>query len=91
MENCNTFGDKDMATDLLNSEKAMTGKYNTALCESATDAVRQTLSSILNNEHVIQEDLFDAINAKGWYPAPKAEQTKLDDAKTKFQNTRASM
>ena len=91
MDNYNAFGDKDMATDLLNSEKAMTGKYNTALCESATASVRQTLASILNNEHVLQEELFDTINQKGWYPVPKAEDTKLNEAKTKFENTRATM
>jgi len=89
MENC--FDDKCMATDLLNSEKMMTSQYNTALCESATGEVRGCLSGILDDEHRIQQEIFDVMSSKGWYPTPKAEETKLNEARVKFENTKANM
>ncbi len=93
MNNTNTscFDDKAIAMDLLNSQKAMTGNYNNFLCESATPEVKSALSDILSDEHRIQEELFVEMNAKGWYPTPKAEDTKLSEAKTKFENAKLSM
>ncbi len=87
----NNFGDKAMAQDLLNSEKMLTGNYNTALCESATAEVRHCLSGILESVHKIQESVYDDMNARGWYPAPKAGDQKLTEARNKFENTRSTM
>ena len=87
----NNFGDKAMAQDLLNSEKMLTANYNTALCESATAEVRHCLSGILESVLKIQESVYDDMNARGWYPAPKAEDQKISEARTKFENTRATM
>lgn len=87
----NCFDDKAMAQDILNSEKALTGNYNTFICESATPEVRSALCDILNDVHRMQDELFVEMNAKGWYPTPKAEDTKVSEAKTKFENEKSTM
>ena len=90
-EKAKSFDDKAMAEDLLISQKALTGNYNTFLCESATPEVISALSDILNDEHRIQNELFTKMSAKGWYPTPKAEDTKISEARTKFENEKLSM
>ncbi len=86
-----SFDDKAMAMDLLNSQKALSGDYNTFLSESATGEVKNCLLQILKEEHEIQDEIFGEMSTRGWYPTPKAEDTKINEAKTKFENMSASM
>lgn len=82
---CNTgFDEQARLMDMINSEKQMTSIYNTALCESETASVRNCLSSILGEEHSMQNELFMQMKSRGWYPTETAEQTKVDEAKQKF-------
>ena len=84
-QNCNNgFDEKARLMDLLNSEKQMTGIYNSSLVESETVSVRNCLSSILNEEHNMQNELFMQMKSRGWYPTETAEQTTIDQAKEKF-------
>ena len=80
----NSFDEKARLMDLLNSEKQMTAIYNTSLCESETTAVRNCLSSILEEEHSMQNELFMQMKSRGWYQTEPAEQTKLEQAKQNF-------
>ena len=84
-QNCNSgFDEKARLMDMLNSEKQMTAIYNTSLCESETMAVRSCLSSILKEEHTMQNELFMQMKSRGWYQTEPAEQTKLEQAKQNF-------
>lgn len=82
-----TFDDQQKLTDLLNSQKFLTGVYNTYCCEAATPSIRSTLASVMQEEHRIQEALFDEMSTRGWYQTEKAEQNKLDTEKQKFSKT----
>ena len=84
MQQNKPFDDRATITDLLNSEKHMTGVYNTFLCETETASVRSCLSGILNDEHSMQESLFGEMKTRGWYTTEAADQSKLNQAKQKF-------
>ena len=85
MMNCNqTMKEKELLTDLLCSQKFVTGVYNTYCNEASTPAMRSCLSSILQDEHRIQEEIFNAMSTRGMYPTEKAEETKINAAKQKF-------
>ncbi len=71
-------------TDLLSSQKYLTSMYNAYRCEAATGTVRSCLSAILEDEHRIQDEIFDEMNMRGWYPLEAAEQTKLNSTKQKY-------
>ena len=86
MEQNKPFDDCAQMTDLLNSEKHMTGMYNTFLCETETASVRSCLSGILNDEHSMQESLFGEMKTRGWYTTETADQSKLNQAKQKFSS-----
>lgn len=81
------FDDRAKITDLLSTQKHLTAVYNTFCCEAATATVRNCLLSVLEDEHHIQEELFDEMNARGWYPVEKAEESKIHAAKQKFAKT----
>lgn len=84
---CMSLTEEQRLTDLLSSQKFLTGVYNTYCCEAATSAVKCTLMSILQDEHRIQEEIFNAMNSRGMYPLEKAEDAKVNTTKQKFAQT----
>ncbi len=88
MNNCNqSMNEKERMTDLLCSQKFVTGVYNSYCNETATPAMRSCLCSILQDEHRIQEEIFNEMSSKGFYKVEKAEDTKLNAEKQKFAQT----
>ena len=83
--NLNSFGEKEMLTDALASQKYVTENYNTFANECANPAVKNEFMDILNEEHQIQFELFSEMNKRGWYPLEQANQQKVSQAKQKFQ------
>ncbi len=80
----NTLTEEQKLTDLLCSEKFFTSVYNTYCCEAASNPVKNCLSSILADEHRIQEQIFCEMQSRGWYPLQKAEESKIMEARQKF-------
>jgi spore coat protein CotF len=80
----NQFGDKEMITDALTSQKMITSTYNTFANECATPALRSEFMNILSDEHQIQHEIFTEMQKRGWYQVEAAEKTKIDQAKQKF-------
>lgn len=81
--------DKELMDDCLTSQKYITDGYNTFANECANEQLRQTVMQLLNEEHSIQFDVFNQMHSRGWYPTPAAQQKKIDETKTKFQNMAA--
>ncbi len=76
--------DQETVTDLLCSEKYLTGVYNTFCCETATPALRSCMMNILEDQHRIGEELFSEMSTRGWYKTEKAEEQKLTETRQKF-------
>ena len=83
MQNCN-MGEKELAQDLLSYEKFLCGNYCAFLSEAATPEVLHCLQEILSETHRMQQQLFQEMNSRGWYPVAKAEDQKVTEAKQKF-------
>ena len=81
------MNEQQKLNDLLNTQKFLTGAYNSYYCESATGAVKNCLSSILQDEHRIQEEIFNEMSTKGYYQVEPAEDTKLSAEKQKSAQT----
>lgn len=81
-----TFGDKEIMTDLLNSQKTITGGYNTGANEAAGAPLKAEFMNILNEEHQIQHEVFLEMQKRGWYSPAQAEQQKISQAKQKFSS-----
>ncbi len=84
--NSNSFGEKEILTDALSSQKFATENYNTFANECSNPSVKNEFMNILNEEHQIQFEVFSEMNKRGWYPTQPAEQQKISQAKQKFNN-----
>ena len=62
-----TNTDKDILNDMLMTEKYVSGTYETAIHESANEAVRNALRQIQDEEQQHAKMIFDAMNQRGWY------------------------
>lgn len=78
------MNEQQTMNDLLSTQKFLTGAYNSYCNEAATSAVRSTLTAILADEHRIQEQIFNEMSARGYYPLEKAEENKISSTKQKF-------
>lgn len=78
------LNDEQMLTDVLSTQKQITAGYNTFACEAASAEVKNTLMSILDDEHTIQHDVFLEMSRHGWYQTEAAPQNKVDQTKQKF-------
>ena len=73
--------EKQTLTDLLSSQKFITGVYNSDLLECATPEVERLFFGILEDEHRIQQQIFQEMNSRGYYPVEPAEEQKLQKVK----------
>lgn len=76
--------DKDIAADALNSQRRATDSYNTFLGEINCPDVRQPFMNLLQEEHQLENQIFDLMNQKGWYPVIQADQQQIQQAKQQF-------
>lgn len=78
------YTDKEILGDGLSTQKTTTDLFNTASNECVHDAVRSTFLQILEQEHSIQNEVFNMMHARGYYETPAAEDKKVQEAKQKF-------
>lgn len=78
--------DQEMMTDLLLTEKKMSGNYNEYASECVNVQLRDTFVAILTEGHRIQTDLFKTAQQKGWYQVEQAPEQKVSQAQQKFTN-----
>lgn len=78
------YTDKEVLADALAAEKNATSNYNTMANECVHDSVRDAILHCLEQEHSIQEEVFNMMHQRGYYPTPDAETSKVQTAKQKF-------
>lgn len=78
---CKHYTEKDIFTDALDSEKGATNLYNTFSNECVNPEVRNAMLDLLNEEHSIQFDVFNAMHDRGYYPTPAADAQKVAQLK----------
>ena len=78
------YTEKDILGDALTAQKTATSEMNISANECVHEDVRQTMLHILSQEHDIQQDVFNMMHEKGYYPTPMAEQKKVDETKQQY-------
>lgn len=76
--------DKNLMENILLLEKGVCDLYMHGTIESPTDNVHNTFSSALNNALCMQDEIYDQMAAKGWYPTEQVEQNKINTVRQKF-------
>ncbi|MGE4354744.1 MAG: spore coat protein [Oscillospiraceae bacterium] len=78
------LSEKEILQDSLSSQKLISSGYNTFAGECVNEQLRGAFLAILDDEHKIQADIFNEMQANGWYQTEPAEQQKLNKVRQKF-------
>ncbi|BCZ48754.1 spore coat protein F [Clostridium gelidum] len=78
------MNDKDLLEDILLTVKGGSDLYLHGTIESATPNIHSVFDKTLNDSLKMQNEIYNKMSSKGWYPAQQAEQTKIDQARQKF-------
>lgn len=76
--------DRNLMENMLMLEKGVCDLYMHGAIESSTENVHQTFSNSLSDSLKLQDDIYKKMQAKGWYQAEQADQSKLNTLKQKF-------
>lgn len=78
------YTEKEVLGDALTAQKTCTNNYNTYSNECVHKELRDVFYKLLDQEHSIQNDVFEMMHSRGLYPTPEAEEKKVEEAKQKF-------
>ena len=78
--------DKNVMENILLLEKGVCDLYVHGVIESGTGSVNQAFSHALSDSLAMQDTPPAKMAAKGWYPTDRAEMTKVQAVKKKFQS-----
>ena len=77
------YTEKEILGDALATQKSATNLFNMSANECVHSDIRKTMLEILSDEHDLQQEVFDMMHQKGYYPTPAAEEKKIQEMKTK--------
>lgn len=80
------MNDQERITDLILMEKKMSANYNEFASECVNPQLRSQFLNLLNQDHTIQEQLFQAAQSRGWYQTQPADGAQINQAYQKFSN-----
>lgn len=78
------FTEKELMNDLLMSEKQVSSAYTMGITESSCANLRNLLTRCEQNIFRTQEELFNAMNQRGWYSIKKASAQDIQMMKDKY-------
>lgn len=78
------YTEKEILGDALAAQKAATSQFNMSANECVHEDLRQTMMHILNEEHDLQQDVFNMMHDKGYYPTPEADTQKVASVKQQY-------
>ena len=76
--------DRNLMENMLLLEKGACDLFMHGTIESSTQNVHQTFNNSLNESLCLQDQIYNKMQAKGWYPTEQADQSKLNTLKNKF-------
>lgn len=76
--------DKNLMENILLLEKGVCDLFMHGTIESSTPNVHQAFNTALNDALCMQDNIYDKMSEKGWYPVEQAEQKKVNTVRAKF-------
>ena len=76
--------DKVIMDNILSSVKGACDLMMHGAIESATPAVHSAFKQAFEDTLALQNEIYNKMAAKGWYPTSTVEKQKIDTVKQKF-------
>ncbi len=78
------MNDQAIMENLLLTTKGVCDLYMHGTIESSTQNVHQAFDSALNDSLAMQEDIYQKMSSKGWYPAQQADAQQIAQIRQKY-------
>lgn len=78
------MNDRDLMENMLLLEKGACDLMMHGTVESSSPDVHHAFSCSLNTSLQMQEQIYDKMQQKGWYPTQQVEGQKISQVKQKF-------
>jgi len=85
------LSDRDIAEDLLSSEKYVSDLYAKATLEATDPRLRSTFQQLHSEAQNAAKHAFDYLNSKGWYQPRRADPQTLTNLKSSADEIRRSV
>jgi len=85
------INDRDLITDALSMEKHLCNSYSTTMHEASHDAYYQVIFGLFEDTSNQQRKLYDLMFQHGWYPLTPAQQSEIQQAEQKFNNSKQQL
>ena len=82
-----SYGDKDIATNLLVTLKHMKAELNTFTQEASNDELFTKIDEVYTCVSTLQRDVFNMMTAQGWYKMTAESAKNISKAYTKFSKS----
>lgn len=76
--------DKEILTDLLNTEKELSALLNTFASECVSVKLKDTFLNCLDDSHTTQQKMFDLMQKNGYYTVKNATAEQIKQVNKKF-------
>jgi spore coat protein F len=87
----NVMGEKEILTDILNTEKDIIKVYSSAVTESSCANMRQVLLRNITQTADDQFNVFNVMVNKGYYQTKDAQDQDVQQAKQTFQQLQSQL
>jgi spore coat protein CotF len=78
--------DREIMENILLNLKGECDLLMHGVMESSTPNVHAAFKSALNEALSMQNEVYNTMAAKGWYPSSRAEQNQINTVKQKFSS-----
>lgn len=78
--------DKCVMEDLLMSVKGVSDLYLHGTIESGSSQVHQAFGNALTETLNMQDQIYQSMAAKGWYPTEQAQPQQINKVKQQYSN-----
>ena len=85
-----SYGDKDIATNLLVTLKHMKAELNTFTQEASNDELFTKIDEVYTCVSTLQRDVFNMMTEQGWYKMTADSAKNISKAYTKFSKSESN-
>ena len=86
-----SYGDTDIATNLLVTLKHMKAELNTFTQEASNDELFTKIDEVYTCVSTLQRDVFNMMTAQGWYKMTAESAKNISKAYTKFSKSESEL
>lgn len=91
MPNTPDFNDRDIANEMLTTEKGLAASYSTFVTETSNDFLYKRINEIQQDTVQAHRNFYNLMFEKGWYKVELEEKQTLETTYSQFNNYKSQL